>query len=131
MPSPAEIGHQEKEEDKEREEDTRVTASWATEPTMTSADRAACTSPVREGTGSGRPRTEEKNNLGFALLAKWVDSLRALMYWLMIPTSSVLGAYMFKGQELQINKLLIQFHSENVPKVEKAEWEEYLSCLLQ
>lgn len=39
----------------------------------------------------------------------------------MIPTSSVLGAYMFKGQELQINKLLIQFHSENVPKVEKAE----------
>lgn len=104
---------------------------WATEPTSTSTDRAACTSPVREGTSSGRPRTEEKNNLGFALLVKWADSLRVLMYWLMILTSSVLGAYRFKGQELQINKLLIQFLSENVPKVDKAEREEYLSCLLR
>lgn len=116
--------------DKEREEDTRVTASWATEPTSTSTDRAACTSPVREGTSSGRPRTAEKNNLGFALLVKWADSLGVLMYWLMSLTSSVLGAYMLKGQELQINKLLIQFLSENVPKVDKAEREEYLSCLL-
>lgn len=49
----------------------------------------------------------------------------------MILTSSVLGAYRFKGQELQINKLLIQFLSENVPKVDKAEREEYLSCLLR
>lgn len=53
------------------------------------------------------------------------------MYWLMILTSSVLGAYLLKGQELQINKLLIEFLFENVPEVEKAEWEEHLLCLLQ
>lgn len=60
MPSPAEIGHQEKEEDEEREEDPRVTASWAREPSITSAARAACTSPVTEGTAPAAKDTGGK-----------------------------------------------------------------------
>lgn len=70
MPSPTETGHQEKEEDEEREEDTEGHSQLSKEPSITSASRAACTFPVTEGTGFGRPRTKEKNNLGFALLVK-------------------------------------------------------------
>lgn len=70
MPSPAEPGHQEEDKDEEREEDTRVTASRAEEPSVTGMAQAACTFPLTEGTGSSQPRTEEKNNLGLALLVK-------------------------------------------------------------
>lgn len=107
MPSPAEAGHQEKEEDEEREEDTEGHRQLRREPSITSPAQAACKLPVTEGTSSSRPRTEGKNNLGFALFVNWTDSLRVLRYLPKILTSSVLQAYMFKGQESQINKLLI------------------------
>lgn len=60
MPSPTENGHQEKEEDEEREEDPRVTASWARESFITSAARAACTSLVTEGTAPAAKDMEGK-----------------------------------------------------------------------
>lgn len=70
MPSPTELGHQEKEEDEEREEDTEGHKHLSKEPSITTASQAARTLPVTQGTSSGWPRTEEKTNLGFAAFFK-------------------------------------------------------------
>lgn len=74
--------------------------SAAVEPSVTSTSCAVSMTRHR-GHGLCWPRTEEKNKPSFALLVKWT----VLMNWLMTLTSSVLRAYMFKGQELHINKL--------------------------
>lgn len=110
MPNSTEVGHQEKEKDMEREE--LIEGHWqpSKATSTTGASGAADLGLVTEGTGStsqGQMKKKKKKATKPSLLAKWADFLRVLMYWLMRLTSSVRSAYMLKGQELQINKVLI------------------------
>lgn len=109
MPNSTEVGHQEKEQDMEREE--LIEGHWqpSKATSTTGASGAADLGLVTEGTGStsqGQMKGKKKATKP-SLLAKWADFLGVLMYWLMRLTSSVRSAYMLKGQELQINKVLI------------------------
>lgn len=107
MPSPTEVGQQEKEKDMEREEITEGHWQPRKATATTGASVAADLGLVTEGTGSTSQGQMRKKATKPSLLAKWADFLRVLMYWLMRLTSSVRSAYMLKGQEVQINKVLI------------------------
>lgn len=80
MPSPSKTAHQEKEEDKEREELIEGCGPLRKEAPITGTSWAAYADPGTEGAGPSPPRTQGKNNLGFALLVKRTDAFRVLMY---------------------------------------------------
>lgn len=61
MPSPAEIGHQEKEEDEEREEDTEGHRQLSKEAIH---HQPFPGSQVTEGTSPGQPRTDASSHRG-------------------------------------------------------------------